>query len=402
MGCVSSKLLKKNLKQELLFGSGDLPNHVVSLKSSTLGVLNQNQNQNQKKIQVVFPSSSPFKTINSNEEEKLEHKKEVKGGVLSGSKRLQSEEELEVINTWELMEDLEEGVPASPNSIQERSPLKRLVSQVGSPKGGKKLGGKENRGIDNTKKQQCYTTPRSGALKSWKLSSNSTNKLRKASCMDSPRRSNANANGNVNVNAWRRSLGPLIDSVEKEEIKEMVYSSSSSNSNSKNRYCSPDSSMEKCPPGGENCVVMYTTTLRGIRKTFEDCNIARKVMESYNVRVIERDVSMDSGYKEELRKLMVDVQTRPPTPPVVFIKGRLIGGAEEVVKLDEQGKLQGLLEGISISKGLSGCEGCGGIRFLMCMDCNGSCKVLDLNNNKIMLRCGECNENGLIHCPICC
>uniref|UniRef100_A0A803MXV2 Glutaredoxin domain-containing protein n=1 Tax=Chenopodium quinoa TaxID=63459 RepID=A0A803MXV2_CHEQI len=384
MGCVSSKLLKKNLKQELLFGSGDLPNHVVSLKSSTLGVLKLDQNQNLNKTHVVFPSSSNFQSIKKKEntnEGKSEQKKEeigTKVGVF-GSKRLQSQEELEVINTWELMEDLEgegedEGLASKPGFRGERSPFKRLVtSQSSSPKeGNNKLGGKENRGIDNTKKQQCYTT-RSGGLKSWKFSSNSTNKIRKASSMDSPRRSNSGVSS-----SRRKSLSPLfdpelIDSLEKElsmekeeQIKEMVCSKevksvSKSKYFSRNNHNSSSTLFEgypeKCPPGGEDCVVIYTTTLRGIRKTFEDCNVVRSVVESYNIRVIERDVSMDSGFKEELRKLM---GTKGVKVPIVFVKGRIIGGAEEVVRLDEEGKLEGLLEGIATAS--IGCQGCGGIR----------------------------------------
>ncbi|KMT06779.1 hypothetical protein BVRB_7g159380 [Beta vulgaris subsp. vulgaris] len=438
MGCVSSKLLKKNLKQELLFGNGDLPNHVVSLTSSTYGVLKL---ENQNKTHVISPTSFINQTIkkkDTNEEEKSVQKTEENGtkvGVFV-SKSSQCQEELEVINTWELMEDLIEEIPNSnqmnkstiSTSIRggcgekgERSPFKRLINQVSSPKGVKKVDGKENRGVqsnwvnigvDTTKRQQCYSTPRSGLLKSWKFSSNSTNKLRKASSFESPRRSNAG----VSSSSRRRSLGPLfdpelIDSLEKElsqeneQIKEMLSPKQAKPSIKIRCFSrnSPNSSsillknyVEKCPPGGENCVVMYTTTLRGIRKTFEHCNAVRSVIESYHIRVIERDVSMDSGFKEELRKLM---GTKEVKVPLVFVKGRLIGGAEDVVKLEEEGKLEGLFQGIP--KALSMCEGCGGIRFVMCMDCNGSCKVLD-ENNKNMVRCGECNENGLIHCPICC
>ncbi|KAL4578486.1 hypothetical protein LXL04_014609 [Taraxacum kok-saghyz] len=58
------------------------------------------------------------------------------------------------------------------------------------------------------------------------------------------------------------------------------------------------------PPGGENAMVIYTTTLRGIRKTFEDCNTVGGIIESHHVRMIERDISMDSGCKEELRLLL--------------------------------------------------------------------------------------------------
>ena len=114
------------------------------------------------------------------------------------------------------------------------------------------------------------------------------------------------------------------------------------------------------------------------------------------MHVLERDVSMDSRFKEELRKLMGTEQVKVP---VVFVKGRFVGGAEEVVKLEEEGKLGVLFEGIP-PKALGECEGCGGVRFVMCVECNGSCKVLDEDRKKT-LRCGQCNENGLIQCPMC-
>ncbi|XWS74680.1 hypothetical protein CRYUN_Cryun01aG0018800 [Craigia yunnanensis] len=38
---------------------------------------------------------------------------------------------------------------------------------------------------------------------------------------------------------------------------------------------------EKCPPGGDGSVIFYTTALKGIRKTFEDCNSVRFLLESF-------------------------------------------------------------------------------------------------------------------------
>ncbi|KAK8492346.1 hypothetical protein V6N11_066157 [Hibiscus sabdariffa] len=134
----------------------------------------------------------------------------------------------------------------------------------------------------------------------------------------------------------------------------------------------------KCPAGGENAVVVYTTTLRGIRKTFEECNTVRSIIESYHIQMSERDISMDSGFKEELRKL---TGTKEVKVPLVFVKGRLVGGVEEIVKLEEEGKLEILLEGIPVA--VPGCKGCGGVRFVMCKQCNGSCKVLDKEQKKI-------------------
>ncbi|KAG6479936.1 hypothetical protein ZIOFF_063413 [Zingiber officinale] len=140
----------------------------------------------------------------------------------------------------------------------------------------------------------------------------------------------------------------------------------------------------------------YHRILRGIRKTFENCNAVRSTLESHRVQIEERDISMDSGYREELRSLM---GLKEVSIPVVFVKGRLIGGAEEVLKLEEEGKLGPLLE--ELPRATVACEACAGVRFVMCMDCRGSCKVLDEEQKKIA-KCKECNENGLIHCPICC
>jgi glutaredoxin domain-containing cysteine-rich protein 1 len=61
---------------------------------------------------------------------------------------------------------------------------------------------------------------------------------------------------------------------------------------------------KRCPPDGAQAAVLYTTTLRGIRKTFEDCNAVRAALEGLGVWIRERDVSMDMGFREELRHLM--------------------------------------------------------------------------------------------------
>ncbi|KAJ8756364.1 hypothetical protein K2173_025176 [Erythroxylum novogranatense] len=100
-------------------------------------------------------------------------------------------------------------------------------------------------------------------------------------------------------------------------------------------------SMEaRCPPGGNESVIFYTTTLGGIRKTLEDCNRIRFLLESFRVVFMERDVSMHMEYKEELRRVL----DGKAVPPKLFIKGRYIGGAEEVLMLHEQGKFRPLFE----------------------------------------------------------
>ncbi|KAG5237913.1 hypothetical protein OIU76_012727 [Salix suchowensis] len=154
---------------------------------------------------------------------------------------------------------------------------------------------------------------------------------------------------------------------------------------------------EMCPPGGSGSVILYTTSLRGIRKTFEDCNSIRFLLESFRVLYFERDVSMHMEFKEELWKVL-DGRVNPPR---LFIKGRYIGGAGEVLALHEQGRFKVLFEGIPIDIFIgSPCEGCAGFRFVLCSHCNGSHKVVA--ENGLSSTCQDCNENGLIICPLCC
>lgn len=164
-----------------------------------------------------------------------------------------------------------------------------------------------------------------------------------------------------------------------------------------------------CPPNGENKVVIYTTTLRGVRKTFDDCNAVRSAIEGLRVLVCERDISMDRGFREELRELMSGRESDELIPPRVFVKGRYVGGAEEVMRAVEDGVLGELLQGMPRVKEGYVCEGCGGGRFLPCFSCNGSCKMVEAveedggeqGSRTVIVRCSKCNENGLVHCPIC-
>lgn len=153
---------------------------------------------------------------------------------------------------------------------------------------------------------------------------------------------------------------------------------------------------EKCPPGGSDSVILYTTTLGGIRKTFEDCNNVRALLDSYKIIYFERDMSMHNEFKEELWQILGGKEV----PPCLFIKGRYIGGAEAVFRLHEDGRLQELLAGIPADRWAGACEWCGGVKFVLCFKCNGSHKTVSVDG---MFRvCCVCNENGLIICPMCC
>ncbi|XP_073044281.1 uncharacterized protein [Primulina eburnea] len=408
MGCVSSKLIRKELEQENGYKNGDCADHVVSLTSSTYGVLKlDKENQHQK--------------------QESEQKRGIQECAIDAKKSPPREEPSEIINTWELMEGLEEEVPdavqakKSPRSrlfprgfsdIDTRSPLK-FFNQMGSPRMLKKFGGKENKGRGNGGVWSSENSPKT-VLKecnNLKGSSRKPSPRLWASIKGSPTTKRCDSfRADSGAVSSKRSLGPLFDpelvasfekevSEEAEKIKKMVSVGSSPTSQVARNSGNSDSILElykeKCPPGGKNSVIIYTTTLRGIRKTFEECNIARTIIESHHVQMFERDVSMHSAFKEELRGLM---NTKEVKVPLVFVKGRLIGGADEVVKLDEEGKLDILFAGIP--RATLGCIRCAGIRFVLCVECNGSCKILGEDGKK-SVKCSECNENGLIQCPIC-
>ncbi|XP_058741934.1 uncharacterized protein At3g28850-like [Vicia villosa] len=153
---------------------------------------------------------------------------------------------------------------------------------------------------------------------------------------------------------------------------------------------------EKCPPGGDGTVIFYTTSLTGIRKTYEDCNRIRFLLQSFKVLYLERDVSMHREFKDELWSILGE----KIVPPRLFVKGRYIGAAEEVMSLHEQGKLKRILEGVPLDWSNGPCDSCGGLRFVMCFQCNGSHKIF-AKEEKETSECLQCNENGLVVCAYC-
>ncbi|KAM3329606.1 hypothetical protein ACQJBY_026571 [Aegilops geniculata] len=172
---------------------------------------------------------------------------------------------------------------------------------------------------------------------------------------------------------------------------------------------------ERRPPGASGGgVVLYTTTLRGVRRTFEDCERARAAVETCaeaaGLTVDERDVALHGEYLRELRELLAADEEQGAgvsPPPRLFVMGRYLGGAEACVELVESGKLAEMLrwarargEACAAKDG-RGCEGCGGARFVPCLECGGGCKVVVGGTGGVVERCGKCNENGLMMCPIC-
>ena len=146
-------------------------------------------------------------------------------------------------------------------------------------------------------------------------------------------------------------------------------------------------------------VVLYTTSLGSIRKTFEDCNKVRSLLQSLRLVFDERDLSMHLDYRDELRRRLGGAASA--VPPHLFIDGMLVGGADLVLGLHESGSLVPLLRSAPVnSTGGAACRQCAGARFLLCAACRGGRKVFCEEGGGFR-RCSKCNENGLVVCVQC-
>ncbi|KAF9623547.1 hypothetical protein IFM89_003337 [Coptis chinensis] len=92
---------------------------------------------------------------------------------------------------------------------------------------------------------------------------------------------------------------------------------------------------KKCPPGGENSVVLYTSL-----EVMGDTNRIRSTFQNIRINYSVRNIS-NLDYEEELTKLLGKVEV-----PALFVQGRYIGGTNEVQKLNKEGKLKILFGGI--------------------------------------------------------
>ncbi|XP_021767832.1 uncharacterized protein At3g28850-like [Chenopodium quinoa] len=345
MGCVSSTLLNQDDDFPQI-GSTAFNHHIVSLTSTTYGLLSLDPP----------PASSP-----------MTPPQPLPRFSLTPKSLFVDQPPTEVINSWELMAGLDSITPEN-NEIQDNNKSFRFTPQLSNSK-------------------PC--TPK----------------------FFSKFKENSNPNTNARVRKPRQLFPELDAGVENTAIHGCGIK------------CKLEQFPEICPPNGEDKVVLYTTSLRGVRKTFEGCNAVRSVIRGLSFGICERDISMDRGLRDELKKLFSPSPSPPPLP-CLFIKGRYIGGVDEVLKLHEEGGLVELLQGLPRLEAGTVCEGCGDVRFLPCFRCNGSCKlvvvvkevdddnpenVISMNNyvssdsiqRSVVMRCPDCNENGLVLCPIC-
>uniref|UniRef100_UPI0037E7B7B5 glutaredoxin domain-containing cysteine-rich protein 1 n=1 Tax=Semicossyphus pulcher TaxID=241346 RepID=UPI0037E7B7B5 len=150
-------------------------------------------------------------------------------------------------------------------------------------------------------------------------------------------------------------------------------------------------------------IVIYTTSFRVVRTTFERCELVRKIFQNHRVKFVERNIALDCEYGKELEERCKRVG-EPPSLPVVFIDGHYLGGAEKILGMNESGELQDLLTKIERVQLPQTCQTCGGFAFVPCPTCHGSKMSVFRNcftDSFKALKCTSCNENGLRPCTSC-
>nr|XP_033802286.1 glutaredoxin domain-containing cysteine-rich protein 1 isoform X1 [Geotrypetes seraphini]XP_033802296.1 glutaredoxin domain-containing cysteine-rich protein 1 isoform X1 [Geotrypetes seraphini]XP_033802306.1 glutaredoxin domain-containing cysteine-rich protein 1 isoform X1 [Geotrypetes seraphini] len=150
-------------------------------------------------------------------------------------------------------------------------------------------------------------------------------------------------------------------------------------------------------------IVIYTTSLRIVRNTFERCEIVRKIFQNHRVKFEEKNIALNIDYGKELDERCRMV-SEVPSLPVVFIDGHYLGGAEKILSMNESGELQDLLTKIERVQHPHACTACGGYGFLPCSVCHGSKMSVFRNcftDSFKALKCTACNENGLQRCKNC-
>ncbi|KAM0879190.1 hypothetical protein ACQ4PT_034395 [Festuca glaucescens] len=163
------------------------------------------------------------------------------------------------------------------------------------------------------------------------------------------------------------------------------------------------------PPGGKRRAVVYFTSLRGVRKTFVDCCSVRSILRSYGV-------AHRRARRVPSRRLQGRARAAPEAdgqraPRACSSTGGYLGGAEERAgACTRQASWRARWRDATPRR----CASSGAWRRARpaatsgsspCETCYGSCKIFvedeDEDEGRRVPACPDCNENGLIGCPVC-
>ena len=171
----------------------------------------------------------------------------------------------------------------------------------------------------------------------------------------------------------------------------------------------------------QSVVVLYTTSISTVRKTAGQCQRVKQTLANLGVEFLERDISMATAYKEELRRRLGrgDGKTgasglgppgKPPVPlvvPCLFVDDEGVGSGEALDEAAASGALKALLEErgrVGAALGAGECAECGGQKMTVCARCDGSMRWVMRDESRgvdVERRCPWCNEVGMTECKAC-
>ena len=170
-------------------------------------------------------------------------------------------------------------------------------------------------------------------------------------------------------------------------------------------------------------LILFTSSMTAVKVTAEACRQAAGLLEALLIDFEARDVFVNLEYANQLRRLAKDEAEAGGAPapaaatnslglakalpelPRLYANGKLIGTLAELKRLDDEGLLGSELQQYAIDHqrgrdvAARSCDECGGRRFVVCIECKGSCRGREVFGK--FLKCSRCNENGLMACPSC-
>lgn len=82
----------------------------------------------------------------------------------------------------------------------------------------------------------------------------------------------------------------------------------------------------------EGKIIVYTTSFRGVRHTYEECKYILTVFHNLRVRVQERDIYAHKFYHRELEERLEGEYEEQLPVPQVYINGQHVGVSRLVFK----------------------------------------------------------------------
>eukprot|EP00730_Choanoeca_flexa_P004056 TRINITY_DN11585_c0_g1_i2.p1 TRINITY_DN11585_c0_g1~~TRINITY_DN11585_c0_g1_i2.p1 ORF type:complete len:565 (+),score=97.99 TRINITY_DN11585_c0_g1_i2:81-1775(+) len=146
-------------------------------------------------------------------------------------------------------------------------------------------------------------------------------------------------------------------------------------------------------------IVLYVTSLAGVRETHAACDKMLKIFENIGKKVRVKDIHLDSRFAEELDERLPQCNGQVPQ---AFINFHHVGGLDRITTLNENGSLSRMLVGFE-DRSIIPCSSCGNAGFIPCTWCFGSKRSISkqIGKSTSSLKCTVCNENGLQRCDQC-